>query len=116
MRPILEYGSVIWSPKLKQDEERIEKIQRRATKLVPEIKDLSYTERLEKLDLASLHYRRFRADVWETYKIIHNDKTELKNKIFTLNTNTNTRGHQYKLAKPHTRTKTRQNFLIQALF
>ena len=37
-----------------QDTNSIENIQRRATKLIPEIKDLSYTERLKALNLTTL--------------------------------------------------------------
>ena len=42
VRPILEYASPTWSPFLKKDIEKLEKIQRRATKLVPTVSHLSY--------------------------------------------------------------------------
>ena len=40
VRPILEYGNIIWGPQFILDQQSVEKIQRRATKLVSEIKDL----------------------------------------------------------------------------
>ena len=50
----------------------IENVQRRATKLVTSVKNLSYPERLRKLGLPSLEYRRERADLVEVYKIMQN--------------------------------------------
>ena len=50
----------------------IENVQRRATQLVTSIKHLSYQERLKKLGLPSLEYRRERADLIEVYKIMNN--------------------------------------------
>ena len=45
-------------------------MQRRATKLDPELRDLPYEERLKKLKLTTLEERRVRGDMIETYKII----------------------------------------------
>ena len=42
----------------------------RSTTLLPQIKDLSYQERLRALDLPTLKYRRLRGDMIELYKII----------------------------------------------
>ena len=41
VRPHLEYGNVIWGPFYLGDIKAIESIQRRATKLITEIKDMS---------------------------------------------------------------------------
>ena len=54
----LEYGNVIWGPFYKGDIKALERIQRRATKLVPQIRNLSYEQRLKKLNLSSLTHRR----------------------------------------------------------
>ena len=51
-----EYASCIWFPKLKRDSDAIEIIQRRATKRVPELRTLTYTERLRQLKLPTLVY------------------------------------------------------------
>ena len=72
IRTHLEYASCIWFPKLKRDSDAIERIQRRATKLVPELRTLTYTERLTRLKLPTLVYRRRRADMLQTYKLMHN--------------------------------------------
>ena len=62
----MEYWNTIWYPLLRKDIESVEKIQRRATKLIPELKDMTYTERLKKLKLP----RRRRGDMIQTFKII----------------------------------------------
>ena len=50
----------------------LENVQRRATKIVPELKELSYQERLKALNLPTLYYRRMRYDLIQLYKIISN--------------------------------------------
>ena len=68
VRP-LEYAVQVWSPKLLKDVDKLEKVQRRATKLVPEISDLPYETRLQILGLPSLKERRIRGDMIEVFKI-----------------------------------------------
>ena len=69
VRPHLEYGAAIWNPHLKKHIIAIENVQRRATKLVPELLNLPYPERLKVLRLPTLLYRRYRGDMIEMYKI-----------------------------------------------
>ena len=71
VRPHLEYGHSVWYPYLKRQVNAIENVQRRASKLVPGLKDLSYEERLRKLKLPTLAYRRYRGDMIEMYKLTH---------------------------------------------
>ena len=44
IRPILDYGNIIWFPTLKKDIRAVENVQRRLTRLLPELSDLSYEE------------------------------------------------------------------------
>ena len=46
VRPHVEYGAPIWNPVLKRDIEDLERVQRRATKQVPSLRNLSYEDRL----------------------------------------------------------------------
>ena len=105
IRPHMEYASPIWSPITKGEIARVEGVQRRATRLVPELRSLTYPERLRKLQLPTLHYRRLRQDLILLYNFI--------NHSVLLNTNTHcticknapemlapitsgTRGHPYR--------------------
>lgn len=72
IRPLLEYNSVIWNPHLKQYITLIEKVQRRFTKRIPRLHDLSYSERLAVINLEPLELRRLRFDLINYYKILHN--------------------------------------------
>ena len=98
VRPHLEYCNVIWGPFYKGDVIKVEKIQRRATKLVPELKHLPYEDRLQALDLPSLSYRRRRGDMITTYKLLTN-QMKIKHEEFLKMGNAITRGHRYKLMK-----------------
>ena len=62
MRPHLECANAVWGPHDKMDQQKIERVQRRATKLIEDIKDLSYKERLCNLNMPSLQHRRLRGD------------------------------------------------------
>ena len=46
VRPHLESGNTIWAPQTKKDEMLVEAVQRRATKAIPELKDIPYEDRL----------------------------------------------------------------------
>ena len=71
IRPHLEYGAPIWNTHQKKLVKTIENVQRRATKLLPGMKDLSYKDRLKSLKLPTLQYRRYRGDMIEMFKLTH---------------------------------------------
>ena len=80
--------------------EAIEKVQRRRTKMLPGLQKLTYEERLRKLKLPTLAYRRNRGDMIEVFKILKGFyDTRVTGQIFRCNTGSN-RGHSLKLAKP----------------
>ena len=62
VRPHLEYCIQAWRPFSKKDIDKLERIQRRATKMIPELRDLSYESRLLQCDLTTLETRRLRGD------------------------------------------------------
>jgi len=52
------------------DVDKLERVQKRATKLIPELSKKSYSDRLKTLKLPTLKYRRYRGDMLELFKII----------------------------------------------
>ena len=70
-----------------KDRNRLERVQARATKLIPELRYLSYEEKLE---MPTLKARRLKLDLVQAYKILHCmhgfDNINYKN-CFTLNEN-----------------------------
>ena len=56
VRPLLEYGNPVWGPFYIPDQRIVESIQRRATRLVPCIRHLTYADRLSILSIPSLLY------------------------------------------------------------
>ena len=62
VRPHLEYCIQFWSPINEKDAEMLEGVQRRGTKISPSLRNLSYEERLKRLDGFSLRRRRLRDD------------------------------------------------------
>ena len=112
VRPSLEYGNIIWGPIYKVDEDLIEKVQRKETKLVPSISHLSYEERLQRLELPSLKYRRLRGDMIMTYKLLQGHFDIDESLFFTRSWNT-TRGHIYRLYKPSAVKEVRRRFFSQ---
>ena len=69
VRPHLEYSVHAWRPHYRKYIDLIEKVQRRAAKLIPQLKDKSYEERLTFLELITLETRRLRGDLIEVFKI-----------------------------------------------
>ena len=61
-RPHLDYCIQAWSPYLRKDINMLEKIPRRATKLIPGLRDLRYEGRLKECGLTTLETRRLRED------------------------------------------------------
>ena len=49
----------------------LENVQRTATKLIPSLQNLTYSKRLQNLNLPSLSYRHNRMDLIMTYKILN---------------------------------------------
>ena len=99
VRPHLEYCVQAWRPYLTQDIEMLERVQRRATKMVYGLNDSTYEQRLRRLGITTLETRRLRGDLIEACKIIKDfDKVDYL-KFFHLST-TGLRGHNLKLFKP----------------
>ena len=100
VRPHLEYAAPVWSPHLTTQKELLENVQRRATKTVPGLSDLSYPERLRKLNLPTLAYRRVRGDMIQAYRLMNDiDGYDKSLPSLLQMSNTGLRGHSKKLYK-----------------
>ena len=88
VRPILEYGYVVWSPWTVQDKHTLEREQRRFIGLANE--DIS---------LPSLEDKRNDTYLSETYKLLNDDYKLKSEKFFQTNVN-NLRGHSKDIFKP----------------
>ena len=111
VRPILEYCTPIWFPLNKREAEEIEKVQRRATKLVNKVRNKTYEDRTENLNLTTgtLYYRRKRTDMIQTFKIFHGLDDLNSSQFFKTDPKSKTRGHKFKIVKKSVSTKLRQN-------
>ena len=114
VRPHLEFGQTAWSPYKKKDIRVVENVLRRASKLVPGLKTLSYSERLKQLNLPTMAYRRIRGDMIEVYKILTGKYDKEVNIQLQRHTG-HTRGNKLKLSKARARTQLRQMFFTSRI-
>jgi len=96
VRPHLEYNIQAWRPHLEKDKQALEKVQRRATRMITDCKGMKYLERLKYTGLTSLETRRERADMLEVYKIL-NGLEGLNEEDFFVRDLSGRRGHIFKL-------------------
>ena len=90
---ILDGHLQAWSPYLRKYIDMLEKIRRRATKLIPGLRDLTYEERLNECGLATLETRRLRGDQIEVFKILNGYENIDSNIFFEIKESKITRGH-----------------------
>ena len=93
VRPHLEYCIQAWKPYRRKDIDTLERIQRRATKMIPELRGFSYEERLKEYGLTTLETSRLRGDEIEIIKILIGYENIDRNMFFLPKTDSITRGH-----------------------
>jgi len=105
----LDYCSPVWAPVYKTDINLIERVQRRFTKRLLGLKDISYHDRFVILDTAdTLEIGRLKMDLIMLFKITHNLVALDFCSFCGLTNYTSTRGHNYKLVKPISHNNARQ--------
>jgi hypothetical protein len=70
IRPITDYWNIIYYSVTKKNKQ-LENTQRRATRIIPELKGLTYEQRLRALNLPTLDYRCQRGDMIWSFKHVH---------------------------------------------
>ena len=113
VRSKLEYAIQAWCPHLQKDKDLLEGVQRRATKIVPALRDLPYEDRLKAFGLTTLTERRTRGDMIETYKILTHRENVNPTTFFEVPPNIGTRGHRLKIFKKRSRLDVRKFFYSQ---
>src|SRR6266516_3714529 len=93
----LEFAGSVWNPYKISQIRSLEKVQKRATKLVRSCKKLSYKERLIYLNLPTLKFRRLRGDMIEVFKMLNGYYDESAMPNLARNFDTSTRGISLKL-------------------
>ena len=97
--PHLEYCAQFWSPRLMKDIDATERVQCRATRLIPGQARLIYEERLKETGLYTLEMRRVRVDMMEIVKIMEGIDKISEDELFNRVDSNGTRGHNLRVKK-----------------
>ena len=103
VRSHIEYGHSVWNPYRIGIISDLERVQKRATKMVKNCKKLSYSDRLRFLEIPTLKFRRSRGDMIEVFKILNGFYDASVSPILLRNYDTRTRGNNLKLIHSRSR-------------
>ena len=96
VRPHLEYCFQFWAPHFKKDADKLERVQRRATRMIWGLETKPYEDRLNKLGMFCLGKRRLRGDMTALFKYLQGCHTEEGQDLFSILPECRTRNHGLK--------------------
>ena len=112
VRPHLEYCVQFWSPYFRKDVDKLERVQRRVTKMIPRLRNKPYDERLKELGLFSLSKRRLRGDLIEIFKMFRGLDNVNIHDYLNVDERNITRSNGYKIVGKHFRSEEAKHYFF----